>query len=212
MPGTHREDYVQRTFILGVLLSGLLVSTTHAGPIQASPAHASPAHASPPKGWLIAGSAPGNYDIGVTAGSRHPGDKNAFIRARTNSSGFGTLMQTISANAYHGKRVRLSGFLRTQDAGKAQLWMRVDGFARRIIGFDNMDDRALRGDNDWQRYAIVLDVPNDAADIAFGFLLSGNGEVLADGLRLETVGLDVPLTGLAGLPRPNAPVNLDFAQ
>ena len=170
-------------------------------------------HASTPTGWFVAGTARDSYDIGTQAGDRHPGDRNAFIRAKPESGGFGTLMQTINANAYIGKRLRLSGFMRTKDAISAGLWMRIDGANKEVVGFDNMSSRPLRGDTEWRRYEIVLDVPNNAKAIAFGFLLEGNkGEALADDFKLEAVGKDVPLTGTASPLLPAAPVNLDFAQ
>ena len=59
-------------------------------------------------------------------------------------------------------------------------------------------------------YDVVLDVPMDAVDIAFGFLLNGKGEVLADDLKLEEVAKDIPLTSHEN-HLPDAPVNLDFS-
>lgn len=170
------------------------------------------ASATPPKGWSIAGSAPNDYDIGSEPGTRHPGDVQAFIRARADSTGFGTLMQTIDARNYRGKRVRLSGFLQSKGAGKAQMWMRIDGTEKRPLGFDNMDQRALLGDNDWKRYEIVLDVPATATDIAFGFLLSGKGQAWGDDFKLDIVGTDVPVTDMTHPALPVEPVNMNFAQ
>jgi len=170
------------------------------------------AYAAMPQGWFKTGSAPADYDMGSQAGSRHAGDKNGFIRAKRDSSGFGTMMQTVDAHTYHGQRLRLSGWLKTTGANKAGMWMRIDGSDKKVVGFDNMDDRSLHGDNDWKRYDIVLDIPGDAVDIAFGFLLSGKGELLADDFKLEPVDKNVAVTGGA-LPAslPEAPVNLDFS-
>lgn len=165
-----------------------------------------------PKGWFRAGSTPASYEMGAQAGDRHPGDRNAFIRSLPKETGFGTLMQTIDASAYRGKRMRLSGYLRTRDATGAAMWMRLDGSGQRVVGFDNMSDRSLRGTTDWKRCDIVLDVPDSARTIAFGFLLEGKGEVLADDFRLEEVGKDVAVTGKGEQALPAAPVNLDFAQ
>jgi hypothetical protein len=44
-----------------------------------------------------------------------------------------------------------------------------------------------------------------------GVLLVGTGTVRVSGLRLEKVGLDVPVTGKLDGPLPDEPVNLDFA-
>ena len=165
-----------------------------------------------PKGWFTSGSAPDSYDFGVRTGDRHPGDRNAYIRAQPQSHGFATLMQTINAENYRGKRLRLSGYLRTHDANSAAMWMRIDAPGQRGVGFDNMGPRALHGDTGWKRYDIVLDVPPNAQAIAFGFLLEGKGEVAADEFKLEEVGKDVPTTGLDTPAVPNAPSNLDFSQ
>lgn len=187
---------IGKTFTIALLLGSMVTS----------------AHAAMPQGWFKTGSAPADYDMGSQAGSRHAGDKNGFIRAKHDTSGFGTMMQTIDAHNYRGGRLRLSGWLRTIGANKAGMWMRIDGADRKVVGFDNMDDRSLHGDNDWKRYDIVLDIPSDAVDIAFGFLLNGKGELLADDFKLEPVDKNVAVTG-GSLPAhmPEAPVNLDFS-
>ncbi len=170
-------------------------------------------YANTPKGWFIAGSKPADYVMGTEPGTRRPDSRSAFIHAKTDSSGFGTLMQTIDAAHYRGKRVRLSGYLRTKDAGRGQMWMRIDGdTAGKILGFDNMEQRALQGDQAWQRCDIVLDVPANAKDIAFGFFLSGKGEVWADSFALDIVGSEVPVTGTAAPQIQDTPANLDFSQ
>jgi hypothetical protein len=167
-------------------------------------------HASPPQGWSTTGSATKDYDMGVQPGDHGAGDNNAYIRAVKDSKGFGAMVQTVSAEAYRNQRVRLSGYLKTEGAGWAGLWMRVDGNSRGIA-FDNMEDRAPRGNTDWQPYSVVLDVPSDALVIAIGFLLDGNGEVLADNFKFEIVGKDVPVTGKVRAPLPNQPVNMGFS-
>ncbi len=189
---------IRRSALFLVLGLALLTAQAHAGDL--------------PKGWFRAGSTPASYDMGTQAGDRHPGDRNAYSRSLPKETGFGTLMQTIDASAYHGKRLRLSGYLRSRDATSAAMWMRIDGASQRVAGFDNMSDRPLQGTTDWKRCDIVLDVPESAKLIAFGFLLEGKGEVLADDFRLEEVGTDVPLTRKGETALPAAPVNLDFAQ
>jgi len=42
-------------------------------------------------------------------------------------NGFGTLVQSIGATSYAGKRIRLRGWVKSQDVGDwANLWLRVD--------------------------------------------------------------------------------------
>lgn len=169
------------------------------------------AQAAAPRGWFITGSAQNDFDTGTEASTRVPNSTSAYVRSKSDSNGFATLMQTVDAAAYKGKRVRFSGYLRTKDAGKGALWMRVDDADKKSVAFDNMNDRAQEGDKPWQSFDVVLDVPDNARDIAFGVLLQNKGEVWADGLKFEVVGKDVPVTGGAHVLSPT-PVNLGFAE
>lgn len=173
------------------------------------------AAAAAPKGWNIAGSAPKEYEFGVDAAAQGAGRKSAYIKAQPQVSptGFGTLMQTVAADEYRGGRWKLSARMRTQGAEKAQMWMRVDGPNRKMNAFDNMNDRPVRGDSAWMRYEIVLEVPDDSVAVAFGFFLSGAGQVWADDFKIERVTNATPITGTAGGKRPPlAPANLDFEE
>jgi hypothetical protein len=84
--------------------------------------------------------------------------------------------------------------------------MRIDSGAQ-MREFDNMQNRPIKSTTDWRQYSVVLDVPNDATGIFFGILLDQSGEVWLNGVKFETVGADVPVTGI-----PQGPANLDFTQ
>ncbi len=168
-----------------------------------------------PKGWFPAGSHPKDYQMSVDRDVSHSGKAGASLKSiASKPAGFGTLMQTFKADAYRGKRVRMSGYIRAQEVKDwAGLWMRVDGPRSELLAFDNMQNRAIKGTSDWAKYEIVLDVPESAQEIAVGLLLTGAGQVWMDDLVFEIVGQDIPTTGTkptAGvLP---APANLDFEE
>ncbi len=173
------------------------------------------AHCGAPKGWFIAGSHPKEYEMSVDRDVVRSGRASAHLKSNASkTSGFGTLMQTFQADAFQGKRVRLSGFARSKDVSDwAGLWMRVDGPRGEALAFDNMQQRAIKATTDWTRYEIVLDVPAQAEQIACGLLLTGRGEAWMDDLKLEVVTKDVPTTaGGPGRTAHVAPVNLDFEQ
>jgi hypothetical protein len=166
----------------------------------------------PAKGWFIAGSDPQDFDFGTERIPGGPG-KSAYIKSKTGSpAGFGTLMQTIAADNYHGQRLKLSALVKTQDAARAQLWMRMDGPSGEMVGFYNMDDRPVTGTTDWKRYSLVLDVPANTVDIAFGYFLNGRGEAWATDFKLDPVSKDTPVSKFPDRPMPKAPVNADFSQ
>jgi hypothetical protein len=171
------------------------------------------AHANVPRSWFIAGSKPQEFEAGVDAAHTYQGQASAFLKSKpSNVDGFGTLMQSIQAEQYKGKRVRLSGFVNSQEVvGWAGLWMRVDQ-GKDAVAFDNMEDRPIKGTTSWQRYDVVLDVPQDATGISFGILLDGMGEVWLSSTKFDVVGADVLVTGRGERKIPDKPVNLEFTE
>jgi len=135
------------------------------------------------------------YEVAADAQVAHSGKASGRIRfVAGQPQAFGTLTQAIAADAWRGKRLRLSGWLRTAGvtSGFAGLWLRVDGTAP--PAFDNMSRRGVKGTTEWHAYSVVLDVADGATGIAFGALLAGDGTLWVDDLRLEPVGKDVPTT------------------
>lgn len=170
-----------------------------------------------PSGWFKDGKAPRLFRAGVDAEVSRDGGTSAYLRSWTASPPvFGTLMQRVDAERYRGKRLRLTGWLKTEevdhDDGWAGLWMRIDGLAGRSISYDNTEEQPVRETSeDWVRCTIVLDVAEDAEAIAFGFMLMGAGRVWADDLEFEEVGPEVPVTATPHRRAlPKEPVNLGF--
>jgi hypothetical protein len=168
-----------------------------------------------PEGWILTGTHPADYSAGTTNAVSQEGRACAYLASIVPqpAEGFGNLMQTIAADAYRGKRIRLAGFAKPEGVeGWAGLWMRIDGPEKPPLGFDNMSDRPIRGTGDWRRCEIVLDVPQEATDIAFGILLAGKGKVYLDNVTFEEVPLTVKVTNVSGMMKklPSAPVNLNF--
>jgi len=201
--------------VLGVLFAALLLAPA--------------ALAEAPAGWFPAGTRPNDYVFGVdeqnSARTRDRiltgrqesygpllalAERSAFIKStpRATPAGFATLMQSISAEAWRGKRVRLSAMVRTRGAQRAQLWMRVDGQNRQVLAFDSMSARPITGSRGWRSYSIVLDVPRSATSISYGFMLAGQGTVWADNFRIRAVEATTPLTAPPRLPA--APRNPGF--
>jgi len=105
--------------------------------------------------------------------------------------GFGVGTMTFPIHEARGKRIRYSGWIRTEDVsnGCAGLWWRIDGEERGVnLGFDNMTDRGPRGTTDWTEYVIEMDVPPEAVNINFGVLLSASGTAWFDDLQVTLDG------------------------
>ncbi|WP_373356497.1 glyoxalase superfamily protein [Pseudoroseicyclus sp. CXY001] len=125
------------------------------------------------------------------------------------------LMQSLRAEPWLGRRLRLLVTLRTERADEATAFFRVDAPGTGTMRFDNMmnrgEDGALHGTRDWTERQMVLDVPEGAGSIHYGFFLKGYGSVRARAMALEEVGADVPVTA-RNSQHLDAPQNLDFLQ
>jgi len=174
-----------------------------------------------PSSWFKAGSDPKSYDMGIDKGAGQDGKNAATIKSNTKKAkGFGTLMQNCLPDNYLGKRVRMTAMVKTQDVSDwAGIWLRVDEKeSNSNISFDNMKDgkkdRSIKGTTDWTKYEIVLDVPVNATNLAYGALLVGTGQVWFDNIKFELVDNTVPTTGRDNQFKTanKQPVNLDFEQ
>ncbi len=135
-----------------------------------------------PTGWHKNGAKPESYTVGVDTVETWGGMPSAYVESHTPEvkEGFGGMMQSISAENYVGKRVKLSGWIKTKDAneGGGRLWLRIDGQERgQTLGFDNMNNRPVKGTSDWQEASVVLDVPSGATALAYGFFVQGGGKM-----------------------------------
>ncbi len=141
-----------------------------------------------PKGWIKAGDVPSKYDMYVDKQIAEDGKNCATIKSIYDEiNGFGTLMQDCKPGKYRGKRIHMSGYVKSKDVKEwAGLWVRVDG-RYTTLSFDNMQDRGISGTTDWKKYDVILDVPKAATNIAFGALLSGTGQIWFDNIAFEIV-------------------------
>jgi len=169
--------------------------------------YAQPSNLHPPKGWSALGTDRRMYAVGVDPSVFHGGKASAYIKSvvlRSNVSG--VLGQSISSEAYAGKRVRLAGFMKLHDVrGVATLWLRADGSSG-MLAIANLNDKP-QGTSDWRSYELVIDVPSVSQDLVFGAILSGPGELWVDDFVLEVVDSSVAVTTAA--PR-YEPVNLQL--
>jgi hypothetical protein len=171
------------------------------------------AHAQVPAGWQAVTDGSGEYTVSADVARRDGGQgyAGATIKANVASPrGSAMLAQSIRADAYRGKRVRLTGFLKTigVNEGTAVLFMRVDGEGT-VQTSDFMENRPLMLTTDWARQEIVLDIPRNAVGFTYGFMLGGSGQAWLDDVQLDIVGDDVPTTGRPGGLYPASNKNLD---
>ena len=153
-------------------------------------------------GFFRAGSQPASYLMTVDKGAGKDGNNVITMKSIEDAiKGFGTVMKNFPPEKYLGKRIKMTGYLKTKDVESwAGFWLRVDGEpGKGSLAFDNMKngktDRSISGTNDWDRYEIVLDVSNRATNIAYGALMGGTGQIWFDKIDFEIVDNNTETTG-----------------
>jgi imidazolonepropionase-like amidohydrolase len=176
-----------------------------------------------PKAWSFRNSY-AEYEIQPDREVKHGGKASATIKSKTDSPIEPCfLAQMFRADDYRGKRLQFSAFIKSKDVERhAQMMLRIDGKEKMAIAFDNMNDRLIKGTNDWKEYQIVLDVAGDAEEIYLNFSYFGKGQLWIDDCKVSTVGKDVKVTREKGSgfnrtielnkDLPKAPRNLDFEE
>ncbi len=168
-----------------------------------------------PSGWYMAGMTPQNYEMGIDKGAGQNGTNAGTMKSiEPKINGWGTLMQDCSPEKFLGKKIRMSAFMKSNDLNnKAVFWLRVDqpNFDK-PLSFDNMMKRPIKGNTNWTKYEIELDVPNNASNIAYGAMLVGGGQIWFDNFTFDIVGDATPsLDSTKAKPKyANDPTNLDF--
>jgi hypothetical protein len=155
-----------------------------------------------------------HYEAGITARNPFTGRYSAYIRSReAETNTLGTIWQAIRPRPdWFGERVRMTVYMKTRgvkDAGG--LFMRVSTYGG-WINYDYMYDRVVRGNTDWQKRMIVLDIPRDTSLIDFGVWIIGKGEVQVDDFRFEVVDNKLQVTGTSEKVEFDHPGNLDFEE
>lgn len=162
----------------------------------------------PQNTWFKAGTKPSSYYMGIDKETTRNGQNINTIKSIDEKiEGFGTMGQTLLADKYLGKRVRMTCYIKTKDVNQwAGLWFRADQKDFDMpLSFDNMrnskTDRSIKGTNDWSKYEIVLDIPINSSALFYGILLSGTGQLWFDEINFEIVNTDIPTTGYLSFAR-----------
>lgn len=167
-------------------------------------------------GWFKTGSKAKSYETGLNSSKSKTGKKCAYIKSvEEDIKGFGTLMQTCEARFYLGKRIKMIGYVKTENVTNwSGMWLRVDGVneegKRKTLSFDNMNNRPIKGDTDWVKCEIILNVPRESKTLNYGVLLNGNGEVYFDRISFEILGDISEDTSEKKIPE--KPANVDFEE
>jgi len=161
-------------------------------------------------GWSLSSTTQAAFTVGRDTAVHHGGQASARLASTDAQAGWAMIAQTIRADAFAGRRVRLSAYVRVADVKQLAGLIFMVNQDGRPVAVDKMQGRGLRGTGDWRRYESVLAVPRGAAELRFGLWQSGSGTSWIDDVRLEVVDSRVPTTD--ELLMPSAPQNVGLEE
>ena len=108
--------------------------------------------------WMKRGSDPDKYKMSIDSTIQHNGKNVMTIKSIDQEiNGFGSFMQNSKPGKYIGKRIRMTGYMKSKNvAAWAAFWLRVDqADSKQFLSFDNMNNREIKGTTDWKKYEII---------------------------------------------------------
>ena len=175
-------------------------------------------------GWRRVGNARQDFEISLDRETRRRGNASGRLECIVKrSTGIGTLEQDFTPEAYLGQRIRLTAWLKGENAGRAMLFMRTENDSGQVLEFGNTQDHAFHGTFEWRKTEIVLDVSPKSTVVQMGLILDGSGKAWMDDVSIEVVDKHVKSTAnfrgpgpanprRAGIFVDHPPQNLDFEQ
>lgn len=146
-------------------------------------------------GWTAPESS--DYKASIDRKVRHGGHPSLLIEyTGSNPSGY-AVTQSIKADAYRGKRIRMTGYLKADESPDGgALWFRIDFPNGDYVLDGSLDyssaDKSTRDAAGWTQSQTVAAIPADALGISFGLRMKGKGLIRGSDLKWETVPNTVP--------------------
>lgn len=141
-------------------------------------------------GWTLSGGGGSAYTVSRDERAQRNGHATWALYPHDHTYGkYGTWMRVVEATPYLGKRVRISGYTKTQGTTtRADFWARIQAKTSPTDG-SGLAGRwhSLPADSPWTMRKVVLDVPSGAHQIQYGVGVAGAGIMWLDEPKLEIV-------------------------
>ena len=140
-------------------------------------------------GWTAPESS--DYEAGIDHKVVRSGKGSLYLKSTSGNAKDYASRQSIRADGYRGKRVRLTAWVKPDEAEQGGApWLRVD-FPNADYVLDGMLEltkaSSARAVNGWVKCELVAQIPDDALGVSFGLRIIGKGEIWADDLAFDIV-------------------------
>lgn len=183
--------YAARIFLL-------TIASIAAMPLQQRPEPPAPV------GWRLGAGNPAAFAFVVDSVVARSGKNSGRLSVVAGSPGnvSASAIQSIRAEPYRGKRIKLTGYLKSRNAVFVS-WARSEGLRNDSLEYSalsNVSNQESAATIDWRRIEHVLDVPAHAEAIVFGVLLRETGDLWLDDFDVAIVDDSTDTTELGRPP------------
>ncbi len=139
--------------------------------------------------WRPTGAGRQHYSVELDSTTAYQGDLSLRLSSRpgTPDSTWGASEGVINIRPYVGNFLKVVAYLKTEGAGSAVFWVRIDGEKDgKYVNWssDTMADREVSGTTPWTKYEIRLPAPEGATMLVLGTILRGQGIVWVDDIEI----------------------------
>jgi erythromycin esterase len=131
--------------------------------------------------WRVRG------DVRVDPAEHHGGSRSLRLAA---GGAPARAVLSLPLEGARGTKLRVSGWLRSQDVARGGLFLRAEGDYGDALAVDAADDEAVTGTHPWTRQTVDIDVPVTALTVMVGAVLGGSGTLWLDDLQVEVLPAD----------------------
>lgn len=150
--------------------------------------------------WKVTGSGRAFYSVTLDPEVSYEGQRSLRLTALPDApdTTWGASEGVIDIRPLAGGFLRIVAFMKTDEAGSAALWARVDGERDGSYvnwSADTMADREVEGSTDWTEYELRIAAPQGATMLLVGTILRGGGTVWIDQVEIAPLGADTQPSG-----------------
>ena len=138
--------------------------------------------------WYYSGINYQSYQCGLDSVNKYQGKSALFIKNENNdTNSFFVIGQSLISDSFKGKIIQLSAYLKLSDVKNLSgLWIRVDNDSLILASINSWENNfQAKGNKNWDKYILNVKIPDSAAVINYGVILSGAGNVWADHFEIK---------------------------
>ncbi len=137
--------------------------------------------------WMLGGKTPSNYFLYNTPESNVTNEIVHYMHSIQNTEGYGVAFCFLNKNIYSGKRIKLSGMIRTKAILEfADLWIRGEK-SNDLWASKSLECNPMVEKDSWKEYSIIVDIPIDIKRLSVGLILKGEGHIWFHSMNVEII-------------------------